>query len=155
MAPQAHQESVWDYPVIPRVAREHRRVRVYFAGIPVINTRNALRLLVYGRPPGIYVPAQDFKHCELRRLAYQFEEEEIGAATWFTVIAAGAIIHRAVWGFLNPHGPYRRLQTYLGIDASRVDRAFLDEEEVRADASDPTGGWVTEDVVGPFRTDER
>jgi uncharacterized Fe-S cluster-containing radical SAM superfamily protein len=34
---------------------------------------------------------------------------------------------------------------------SRVDRALVDGEQVRAQAGDFYGGWITADVVGPFK----
>jgi hypothetical protein len=40
---------------------------------------------------------------------------------------------------------------YFSFYPGRVDRCLLDDEVVRAQAGGFYGGWITSDVVGPFK----
>lgn len=149
--PGPGQESVWDYPREPRMVDEPRQVRVYIGGIPIVNTTKAVRVLEQGLAPAIYVPSQDFRHCELRRLKQHDECEHKGTATYYTIVAAGKIAHRAAWAYAYPRMAYRHLTGYLGIYPERVERALLGDEEVQAQPGGYWGGWVTSEILGPFR----
>lgn len=142
--------SVWDFPRTPRIASEPRRVRVYVGGIPVVSTDRCLQVLEEGHAPRIYVPGQDLKHCELRRLTHSTEVEHIGLATEYTLIAAGSIAHRALWTFPNPLGQFRRLIGYFGIDPGRVERAMVGGLAATRQQGVVQPGWVTDELVGPF-----
>ena len=59
--PQVGQESVWDYPRPPRVEPAKKRVRIYLAGICLVDSRQALRVLETSHPPTYYVPQSDIQ----------------------------------------------------------------------------------------------
>ncbi len=149
--PGPGQESVWDYPRPPAVERERREVRIFVGGVPIVNTTRALRVLETSHPPTLYIPTSSFRHCEIRRLRHTSVCEFKGTATYFTLIAGGAVAHRAAWGYLHASAGYRDLENHLAVYPSRVDRALLDGEQVRAQEGDFYGGWITDDVVGPFK----
>ena len=46
---------------------------------------------------------------------------------------------------------YAPLRGAVAFYPSRVDRALVDGEVVRAQAGDFYGGWITDEVVGPFK----
>lgn len=142
---------MWDYPRPPVVERERREVRIYIGGVPIVNTTKALRVLETGHPPTIYIPTSSFRHCEIRRLRHTSVCEFKGTATYFTLIAGGTVAHRAAWGYLQPTAAYLRLEHHLALHPTRVDRATVDGEQVRPQPGDFYGGWITDDVVGPFK----
>lgn len=147
--PGPGQVSAWDFPSPGRLAVEMRTVRIYLSGFPIVQSKKALKLLTRGHAPYLFIPGQDFKNCELRRLKHTFEDEAKGTATEFTLIAGGKIAHRSVWTHFNPLGQYRRLLGYYAVHPGRVERCMLDDVMVEPQ---PGGypGWVTPDVVGPF-----
>ena len=51
---------------------------------------------------------------------------------------------------IQPHG-FAGIRDYLAFYPSRVDACFVDGERVRAQAGDFYGGWITENIVGPFK----
>lgn len=61
IAPQAGQESVWDYPRPPRLEPTARHIRIVFNGVTVADTRRALRLLETSHPPTYYLPPADLQ----------------------------------------------------------------------------------------------
>jgi hypothetical protein len=46
---------------------------------------------------------------------------------------------------------YELLRGAVAFYPSRVDRALVDGETVRSQAGGFYGGWITADVVGPFK----
>lgn len=40
---------------------------------------------------------------------------------------------------------------YLAFYASRVDACYLGDEQVQAQEGDFYGGWITSNIVGPFK----
>lgn len=55
------------------------------------------------------------------------------------------------WTYANPSAGYEALRDQIAFYPGRVDGAWLDDELVEAQASDFYGGWITADLVGPFK----
>ena len=55
------------------------------------------------------------------------------------------------WSYEQPTPGYEHLRGAVAFYPSKVDRALVDGEQVRAQAGDFYGGWITDDVVGPFK----
>jgi hypothetical protein len=63
----------------------------------------------------------------------------------------GRKISSVAWTYPEPQPGYKALRDHVAFYPSRVDAALLDDERVRAQASDFYGGWITDDLVGPFK----
>jgi hypothetical protein len=46
---------------------------------------------------------------------------------------------------------YEALRDHLAFYPGRVDAAWMDDERVHAQEGDFYGGWITADLVGPFK----
>ena len=55
------------------------------------------------------------------------------------------------WTYRNPSPGYEALRDFVSFYPGRVDAAYLDDERVEAQESDFYGGWITSDLVGPFK----
>jgi hypothetical protein len=55
------------------------------------------------------------------------------------------------WTYPNPSAGYGALRDHIAFYPGRVDGAWLDDEVVDAQASDFYGGWITADLIGPFK----
>ena len=60
-------------------------------------------------------------------------------------------VHAVAWSFADPTRGYEALRDHLAFYPGRVDAAWLDEEQVHAQEGDFYGGWITADLVGPFK----
>ena len=60
-------------------------------------------------------------------------------------------MHSVGWSYERPTPGYEHLSGAVAFYPSRVDVARVDGVEVRAQAGDFYGGWITPDVVGPFK----
>ena len=152
MNPQVTPESVWDYPRPPRVEPCRRRVRVEHGGETVAESAAALRVLETASPPTIYVPAADVREELLamrddRRTLCEWK----GPATYFDVSAGGAEAPAAAWAYLEPRPAYAALKDHYAFYPGRVDACWLDEERVRPQGGDFYGGWVTDEIQGPWK----
>jgi len=60
-------------------------------------------------------------------------------------------VHDVAWVYERPSAPYQALAGRVAFYASRVDEAWVDDERATAQPGDFYGGWITRDVVGPFK----
>ena len=143
-------ESVWDYPRPPRVEPCARRVRVVHEGLTVADSTAALRVLETSHPPGIYVPPADVL-VPLEASPTTTWCEFKGRAAYWSLRAGDALVADAAWSYPEPAPGYERLTGYLSFYPGRVDEAWLDDERVRPQEGSFYGGWLTDDVEGPFK----
>jgi hypothetical protein len=57
----------------------------------------------------------------------------------------------AAWFYPAPTPAFAEIQNYVGIYPSHVDACYVDGEQVQAQPGDFYGGWITSDIVGPFK----
>ena len=130
-----------------------RRVRVVHAGTTIAETSDALRVLETAGAPVWYLPAADVRLDLLRPSAggATFCEWK-GRATYLDLILPdGSAVPRVAWRYEDPQPGYEAIRGRLAFYASRVDEATVDGERVRPQPGGFYGGWVTDDVVGPFK----
>lgn len=145
-------ESVWDYPRPPRMELSPKRVRVEFAGIVIADSTRAYRILETSHPPVYYLPPEDISMKYLKAVpSYSTFCEWKGAATYWTIEVSGKRSEQVAWSYAAPAAPYQALKNHLAFYASRVDGCYVDDEKVMAQAGDFYGGWITADIVGPFK----
>jgi uncharacterized protein (DUF427 family) len=144
-------ESVWSYPRPPRIEASRRRVRVVFDGVTVADSGRALRVLETSHPPVYYVPPQDVLRDLLQPSRRHTVCEFKGTADYFTLVGPREVSENAAWSYAHPAPGYESLAGYLAFYPGRVDACYLDDELVVAQPGDFYGGWVTSDIVGPFK----
>jgi uncharacterized protein (DUF427 family) len=145
------QESVWDYPRPPSAEVSDRRVVVEFAGQVVADTRRAIRVCETSHPPVFYVPREDVVDGVLHRAGGGSWCEWKGAATYWDLAVDGGRATAAAWSYEEPSPGYQHLRGAVAFYPGRVDRALVDGEQVRPQPGSFYGGWITDDVVGPFK----
>ena len=145
------QESVWDYPRPPRVEPVVERIRVIFNGETIADSTRALRVLETSHPPGYYIPPEDIRRdlltAERRRTFCEFK----GQAHYWTVRVGDRIAQEAAWSYPAPVSGYEALHDHLAFYPGRVDECYVGEERVTPQEGDFYGGWITSNIVGPFK----
>ncbi len=155
--PGPGQESVWDYPRPPRVEASSRLVEVQFGGVKVASTRRALRVLETSHPPVYYVPREDILREYLQLSDRHSWCEWKGLASYYHVVvpasqaSGGRRADNAAWYYPDPTVPYKEIRGYVAFYPDLMDACYLDGERVQAQPGDFYGGWITSDVVGPFK----
>jgi uncharacterized protein (DUF427 family) len=149
--PGPGQESVWDYPRPPRVEETSKRVRVVFDGETVADTTRAKRVLETSHPPVYYVPLDDVRGEFLVRTARSSFCEWKGRAGYYTVRVGDREAPDAAWFYPEPTPAFEPIRNYVAFYPSRMDACYVDDERVRSQEGDFYGGWITGEIVGPFK----
>ena len=149
--PGPGQESVWDYPRPPKLEPSDRRVQVVFADIVIAETRNAMRVLETSHPPVYYIPPQDIRLDYLHREARNTYCEWKGEASYYTLEVGDRQAKNAAWFYPRPTDRFLPIKDYVAFYPSKVDACYVDGEMVQAQEGDFYGGWITSQIVGPFK----
>lgn len=149
--PGRGQESAWDYPRPPRVEPTSRHLAVLFGGVTVADTREGARLLEKTNPPVYYFPPQHVR-LELMTLnTHHTHSETLGTASHYDLALDGRVARNAAWVYIEPLPGYEAIRGRIAFFAGRVDEALVDGERVTPQPGSFGGGWITGDVVGPFK----
>ena len=149
--PKAGQESVWDYPRPPRVEVTSKRVQIFFNGVLLVDTTRAIRVLETSHPPSYYIPQADIRMEYLTKTARKTVCEFKGQASYWTVKVGDKEASDAGWSYENPANGYDAIEGYIAFYPSRMEACFVNDEKVMAQEGDFYGGWITSDIVGPFK----
>jgi len=144
-------ESVWDYPRPPRVEASSRRVRVVQGDVTVAESTRAFRVLETSHPPVFYIPPEDVRQEYLRPSRRRTYCEFKGQASYYDLVVGEREVHDAVWYYPDPSPGYEVIRDHLAFYPGRVDECLVDDERVAAQAGDFYGGWITAEIVGPFK----
>lgn len=145
------QESVWAYPRPPRLERTPRRLRVELDGRVIADTTEGWRVLETSHPPVYYLSPAAIDMSAIVPVAGTSFCEFKGRARYFDYAAGTRRIERIAWAYPEPARAFAGLAHHLAFYASRVDSCYVDDERVDAQAGDFYGGWITRDIVGPFK----
>jgi uncharacterized protein (DUF427 family) len=146
-------ESVWDYSRPPRVEPSPRRVRVVLGGDVIAESTRAYRVLETSHPPVYYVPADDVASGALEPSSGggSFCEWK-GVASYFDVIGGdGRRVERAAWTYRDPLPAFETIRDAVAFYQELMDECTLDDEIVTAQEGSFYGGWITAEIVGPFK----
>ncbi|MDF1597121.1 MAG: DUF427 domain-containing protein [Acidimicrobiia bacterium] len=151
VVPGPGQESVWDYPRPPRVERSAVPVWIEFSGRPVARSDRALRVLETSHPPVFYIPLDDVDPGVLEPSPTSSFCEFKGRASYYTLRVGEAVSVDAAWTYLDPSPGYEILAGAVAFYPGRVDACYVGDELVEPQPGDFYGGWITSNVVGPFK----
>lgn len=146
------QESVWDYPRPPRLERTTKELRVDLGGEVLGQTIRGYRVLETSHPPVYYLPPGDVDFTLLTPSVGESSNcEWKGRAQYLDAVLPGQRVERVAWRYLDPVAAFMPIAGYVAFYAGRVDACFVDGILVEPQPGDFYGGWITPDVVGPFK----
>ena len=148
--PKPGEESVWDYPRPPRIGRDDRLVEVKVGHVAVASTREASRVLETASPPTFYLPPASIDPSLLERANGSSHCEWKGVAAYWDVVVAGERLRAVAWSYPDPYPEFESLRDHVSFYPGRI-ACFVDGERVRPQPGGFYGGWVTSEIVGPFK----
>lgn len=151
LRPGAGQESVWDYPRPPRLEPVDKRLQVIFAGQRLADTRRAWRVLETSHPPVYYLPPEDISMDRLRETSGGSWCEWKGQATYYDVVAGERVARQVAWTYHRPAPAFIRIKDHVAFYAWAMDACLVNGERARPQPGQFYGGWITDDIVGPFK----
>ncbi|NTW97588.1 MAG: DUF427 domain-containing protein [Oscillochloris sp.] len=149
--PGPGQESVWDYPRPPRLEPIPRQIRIIFNGVEIASTRRAYRVLETSHPPVYYLPPEDIQMQHLRRTARGSVCEWKGRAAYYTLTLGGRTVEDVAWCYPSPTPEFAPISGYLAFYAGPMDACYVGDERVTPQPGEFYGGWITSEIVGPFK----
>jgi uncharacterized protein (DUF427 family) len=150
--PGLGQESVWDYPRPPKVEDVPKRLQVIFNGVVIADTTDGKRVLETAGAPVYYFPPEDVKMDYLTAVPrYQTLCEWKGYAAYYAVEVGKKRADRAAWYYPKPTSDFTEIKDYIAFYPQLMDACLVDGEKARPQPGGFYGGWITNDIVGPFK----
>ncbi|NJO39799.1 MAG: DUF427 domain-containing protein [Cyanobacteria bacterium CRU_2_1] len=149
--PEPGQESVWDYPRPPRLEDSSQHIQVVFNGVVIAETHRAKRVLETSHPPVYYIPPEDIQQDYLTRTSRSTYCEWKGQAAYYTIAVGDQKAENVAWFYPNPTPDFESIKNYVAFYPSRMEACYVDGERVQAQSGDFYGGWITNNIVGPFK----
>lgn len=151
IAPGPGQESVWDYPRPPRVEPVTARVRVEFAGRTIADTTRALRVCETASPPCYYIRPADILMDHLEPSERTSFCEWKGTASYRSVRVGDRHAKDSAWSYPDPDDGFEAIRDYIAFYPRRMDGCWIGAERVTPQPGFYYGGWVTPNLIGPFK----
>lgn len=148
ITPAPGQESVWDYPRPPVAKRCNRLVQVKAGDTTIARTDASYRLLETASPPAFYIPATDIVWDSLIEVAGSSVCEWKGAARYWALASEPGL--PVAWDYPRPRARFNMLKDHASFYPGRID-CYVDSQRARPQPGRFYGGWITDDVVGPFK----
>lgn len=149
--PKPGQESVWDYPRPPRLEISSKRIHIVFNEIILADSQHTQRVLETSHPPVYYIPPEDIKMEYLTTTSQQSFCEWKGIAKYYTITIGDQQATNAAWYYPTPTLDFTAIKNHVAFYPSRMDACYVDGEQIKSQPGDFYGGWITSDIVGPFK----
>ncbi len=144
------QVSVWDFPRPPRIEPEPREVVISWGDLPLAQTTRALRVLETSHPPTVYVPWSDVNRSLCVDAGGGSLCEWKGEARYWSLVHGTARLERVGWSYPKPFAGARALTDYVAFYPAQLN-CTVAGNSVRPQPGGFYGGWITPELVGPFK----
>lgn len=149
--PQPGQESVWDYPRPPRLEPTSKHLQIICNGVAIADTHQAQRVLETSHPPVYYIPPTDLRREYLVPSPRQTFCEWKGQGAYYSVVVGDKRLEDVAWYYPNPTPAFAAIAHYVAFYPAPMDACYVDGELVQPQPGNFYGGWITQDIVGPFK----
>ena len=144
-------ENVWDYPRPPALEPVSKRLRIVFGGIIIASADGGFRVLETTHPPVYYLPPCAFIAGALESAAGGSFCEWKGNAVYWTLRGGDKTAPRAGWSYPAPTPRFAAIRDYVAVYAGPMDACYVGDEAVTPQPGGFYGGWITSDLIGPFK----
>jgi uncharacterized protein (DUF427 family) len=142
---------VWDYPRPPLLEPTRAHLVVVLGGATIAETRDAYRVLETSHPPNYYFPPDDVLADAIADVDGSSFCEWKGRAHYFDVRSGARVASRAAWAYAAPSTRFAPIRDYIAFYPEPMDGCFVDGERVVPQDGGFYGGWITSNIVGPFK----
>ena len=150
VVPGPDQQSVWDYPRPPVLAPDTREVVIGWGSIEVARTRGAIRVLETSHPPSFYLPLSDVNRALLLPESGTSYCEWKGPARYWSLVDGRRRLANVGWSYPQPLAGAEALADRIAFYPTDL-ACTVDGAPVRPQPGGFYGGWITPELVGPFK----
>lgn len=149
-APGPGQVSVWDFPRPPQLVADTREVVIRWGDVEVARTKQTVMVLETSHPPSFYIPWDDVTPALLQRCEGSSFCEWKGPATYWSLMNGANMLLNVAWSYPKPLAGAEALSERVAFYPTHLD-CTVGGARVRPQPGDFYGGWVTPELVGPFK----
>ncbi len=151
ISPKDGQESVWDYPRPPKLERTSKLIEVFLHGECIARTNEAYRVLETSHPPNYYLPPLAVRTEFFVPSVHQTYCEWKGKGSYYHIKLGNQLVENAAWYYDSPTRAFAEIAHYFSFYAFKMDECRVNGEIVIPQPGEFYGGWITQDIVGPFK----
>jgi hypothetical protein len=70
---------------------------------------------------------------------------------YWSIRAGDKLAARAAWSYPDPVPAFAPIRDYIAVYAGKMEQCFVGEEAVTPQPGGFYGGWITSDLIGPFK----
>ena len=144
------QVSVWDFPRPPRIVQDTREVVIHWAGLEVARTQRAVLVLETSHPPSFYIPWADVNQALLTPGSGSSFCEWKGPATYWSLRSSTRTLKNVAWSYPKPLAGAEAVANAVAFYPTELD-CTVDAQRVTPQPGGFYGGWITPELVGPFK----
>ena len=148
--PRQGQESVWDYPRPPTVSADSREIVIRWGSMQVARTQRSMRVLETAHPPSFYLPWEDVDRRLLQPGSGSSICEWKGRARYWSLVNGNDRLVNIAWSYPAPLPGAEWLASRVAFYPASLD-CRVDGASVVAQPGGFYGGWITPELVGPFK----
>ena len=148
-APKKGQRSVWDFPRPPVIEKVPGHITVSHEGNMIADSRRTLAVLETASPPTYYIPEEDIDMALLAGMPGKTSMcEWKGQASYWALKKEKDL--PVAWSYPKPFEEFKALKDHLAFYPQLLD-CKVDGMTVRPQPGGFYAGWITPDLVGPFK----
>lgn len=148
--PAPGQVSVWDYPRSPRIATDTREVVVRWRDVEVARSRRALCVMETSHPPSFYLPWHDVAVQLFEPAPGESFCEWKGPAQYWRLVDGARRTQSVAWSYPESLAGAEVLADCVAFYPAML-ACTVDGTRVQPQPGGFYGGWVTSELVGPFK----
>ena len=149
--PGPGRESVWNYPRPPALEPCSKHIQIIINGQTLADTTCSFRVLETSHPPVYYLPPKDIAMDRLKKMRSGSFCEWKGYASYYTYLSEGIEITDLAWCYSRPNQSFEAIKDHLAFYPQKTECCYVDGEKVTPQEGNFYGGWITDDIVGPFK----
>jgi uncharacterized protein (DUF427 family) len=150
VAPNDRQESAWDYPRPPRLEIDTREVVIRWGTLVVARSVRAIRALETAHPPSFYIPLDDIAPGLLEPAEGMSLCEWKGPARYWSLVDGERRLAKVAWSYPGPLAGSEALSDSVAFYCHALE-CSVDGAIVTPQPGGFYGGWITPELVGPFK----
>ena len=148
--PGPGQVSVWDFPRPPRLVADPREVVLQWGTTELARSRRSLCVQETGHPPTFYLPWDDVARALLRPAPGGSFCEWKGPARYWSLVDGDRSLPGVAWSYPQPLAGAEALADRVAFYLTGL-AGWIDGVPLRPQPGGFYGGWITPELVGPFK----
>ena len=128
-----------------------KRVRIVSHGQTIADTTRAQRVLETYGAPVYYLPARDVRIELLTETAHTTLCEWKGSASYYSLRVDDRMLENVAWTYHQPNPGYEVIRDHVAFYCAPMDACYVGDEQARPQPGRFYGGWITDDLIGPFK----